>query len=135
MLVVGSVVLKSALQAGSHWLPQIAMEGGVHYWVIAFLHLIFLGVVSPYLIYELVITRLLPNSKLVVFGTSVLLIGIVGSEFILGLQGAAAYVSIPFSSEFFKLVQGFSFVLWLSTAILLASSFQKVHNDQDPEIT
>lgn len=123
-VVIGSLVLKSALQVGAYWFPQLSMEGGLHFWVIAYLHLIFLGVVTPYLVLEFIANRLLGFSIITRIGLGLLIIGVIGTEVILGVQGLQTF-SAASSIQWMPIVlQVVSAVLWLAAGILFVSSFQ-----------
>jgi hypothetical protein len=86
-LAVGAFLLKHALQAAAAW-PVLGALGSHRFIVIAFLHLVFLGVVAPALFAWAIGLGWLPDHRLTRFGLGLFLAGASVTELLL--------VAVPF---------------------------------------
>ena len=106
--------IKFLLQTASV-IPSVAkLAFGFRPIIIAYLHLVLLGIVSVFLIGIIheEDTHEMAQSSSRVFGKYVLLCGIYATEFILGIQGIAsfAYIRIPFVNEFLFILATIMFI-------------------------
>lgn len=96
-----AMTLKLLLQLGST-IPQMSqLAFGFRPIVIAYLHLVLLGVISLFLLYYVFAEKLLLTSTTIGSGLSIFIIGVVVNELILALQGVASldYIPIPYVNE------------------------------------
>ena len=121
--VLGSLFIKCVLQVASNWLPELSLDGGLHFWVIAYLHLIFLGTITPYLLFEFVKEKILPESKVISIALTLYLIGVVLTETVLGPQGASVYFSSTFFEHLTNLMQLGSLSIWISVLLFSVAPF------------
>jgi len=115
-----ALTMKFILQAISV-IPSLSqLVFGIRPIVIAYLHLVLLGVYSLFLIGYLFAQKILTPTKIAICAAFGFFIGVVLNELFLGIQGVAAfaYIPIPFINE---LLFGAAVVL-LSSAALLALS-------------
>jgi hypothetical protein len=89
MVVVLALAIKLSLQLLSGIPALNTYAFGLRPIVIAYLHLVLLGLVSMYLIYHLLEQSFVYWSKLTGWGIGLLVLGFVGTELLLVLQGLA----------------------------------------------
>jgi hypothetical protein len=90
--------IKIILQLGST-LPEVSkLAFGFRPIVIAYLHLVLLGIITIFIIGYLLSSTLVDSSKKVILGMFIFIGGIFLNEFVLMIQGIAAfsYLSIPY---------------------------------------
>jgi hypothetical protein len=92
-----AITLKLLLQAGSIFPTISKLAFGFRSIVIAYLHLVLLGVVSLFLLGYLLLHRHLINSKRTIYALYLFAFGVFANEFILMIQGVASfgYIIIP----------------------------------------
>lgn len=103
LLVLSAIAftIKVILQAGS-MIPSLnTMAFGYRPIVIGYLHLVFLGVITLFVLGYLVYTGYLRTSKTLSVGFTIFVIGIILNELALMVQGLAAmrYYNVPFINE------------------------------------
>lgn len=101
--------------------------------VIAYLHLVLLGVYSLFILGYSFYNQLLHYSKLAYIGTIGFFVGVVLNESALGIQGLAAfsYTTIPFINEILFIV---ALILFLSALIILISQHRIFFKISDREL-
>lgn len=92
--------------------------------IIAYLHLVLLGVISLFLIGYIYSVSKFPIVKLTLVGIVVFVLGVFLNELVLMLQGVASfsYSLIPYTNE---LLFGMALILFLGAFIILISTFKK----------
>lgn len=101
LIVFGAMSIKVCLQLGST-IPVISKFAfGFRPIVIAYLHLVFLAVISSFLLGYLYASKLLTFGKLAISGLIVFIIGMALNELVLAIQGVGSinYTMIPFANE------------------------------------
>ncbi len=122
-IAIGSILLKCSIQAVSNWIPELTVGDGLQFWVIAFLHLMFLGAITPYLLFEFAKEKMFPATTLTQVSVVLFVIGLVLTELVLGLQGLAVYIDDLNSALLQHLLLFGSLFIWISCATLLLGSF------------
>lgn len=119
-LALLSFVLKIVLQTASI-LPEVArMAFQYHNFVIGFIHLMMLGVISGFLLAFLLESSLMRlNQKTAHFGVSSFMIGFVATELILLLQGLFYYTGYGMIPNYYLLLFLFSILLPLGIFVIL----------------
>ena len=86
---------------------------GIRTIVIAYLHLVLLAIITPFLLYYIYTKRLLHLDKSIIKGIILFYIGIFLNELVLAIQGVSAfgYVLVPKVNE---ILFGVSFILFTS---------------------
>ena len=117
LLILSAIALsvKLVLQLGSTVPSLSTLAYGYRPIVIAYLHLILLGVITLFLMGYIMAGKMLPVNRKVIVGITVFTSGIFLNELLLMIQGVAAiyYTPIPYINE----------LLLLTAAILLAGMF------------
>ncbi|MBK7968053.1 MAG: hypothetical protein IPK08_03490 [Bacteroidetes bacterium] len=112
-----ALTIKLLLQAGSV-IPEISkLAFGFRTIVIAYLHLVLLGVISVFLLGYIYLNKLIRNNKYVRNGIMIFIGGIFLNEMVLLIQGLASfsYTVIPFADVSLLLISS----LMLSGLILI----------------
>jgi hypothetical protein len=94
-----ALTIKLLLQAGSV-IPELSkLAFGFRTIVIAYLHLVLLGVISVFLLWFIYTNNLIQNNKLVIKGIIIFIVGIFLNEMVLLIQGLASfsYTIIPYA--------------------------------------
>jgi hypothetical protein len=106
ILSATATTVKLFLQLGST-IPSLSqLAFGFRPIVIAYLHLVLLGIITIFLLATIFSENNLPLKKATKFGLSVFVTGVFFNEFVLMLQGVASfsYNNIPFVNEFLLLI-------------------------------
>ena len=106
ILSATATTVKLFLQLGST-IPSLSqLAFGFRPIVIAYLHLVLLGIITIFLLATIFYENNLPLKKATKFGLSVFVTGVFFNEFVLMLQGVASfsYNNIPFVNEFLLLI-------------------------------
>jgi len=101
VLVGISLTIKLSLQLGST-IPSISkMAFGFRPIVIAYLHLVLLGIISVFLIAEMMAQRLISLNKTAIAGLIIFISGVYINEIVLAVQGISSlsYTVIPYANE------------------------------------
>jgi hypothetical protein len=120
-----TATVKLFLQLGST-IPSLSqLAFGFRPIVIAYLHLVLLGVITLFLLATIFSNDNLPLKKATLFGLSIFVIGILFNEFVLMLQGVASfsYNSIPFANEFLLLI---ACTMFLGILIMVISQLKRL---------
>ena len=120
-----AATVKLFLQLGST-IPSLSqLAFGFRPIVIAYLHLVLLGVITLFLLATIFSKENLPLKKATLFGLSVFVTGIFFNEFVLMLQGVASfsYNSIPFANEFLLLI---ACSMFLGILIMVVSQLKRL---------
>ena len=120
-----AATVKLFLQLGST-IPSLSqLAFGFRPIVIAYLHLVLLGVITLFLLATIFSKENLPLKKATLFGLSVFVTGIFFNEFVLMLQGVASfsYNSIPFANEFLLLI---ACTMFLGILIMVISQLKRL---------
>lgn len=120
-----AVTIKLLLQAGSN-LPALSkLAFGFRPIVMAYLHLILLGVVSMFIVTYYYSTHMLRKNKWSIAALVLLSAGVLLNEVILGAQGVAgiAYIMLPYTNEILFFV---ACLIACSLLMLLISQWRKV---------
>jgi hypothetical protein len=120
-----TATVKLFLQLGST-IPSLSqLAFGFRPIVIAYLHLVLLGVITLFLLATIFSNDNLPLKKATLFGLSIFVIGIFFNEFVLMLQGVASfsYNSIPFANEFLLLI---ACTMFLGILIMVISQLKRL---------
>ena len=126
-LVVMAMSLKCLLQLGSV-IPAVSkLAFGFRPIVIAYLHLILLGVLSLFIVSYVYLNQWILNHKFTQLSIAILCIGILGNELILAIQGIASfsYTIIPFANESLLLA---AIILWIASLMLWLSNTKNTDN-------
>ena len=117
--------LKILLQLGSTIPALSQLAFGFRPIVIAYLHLILLGVISLFLLFYIFATDLIRFNKSIKTGLITFTIGVILNECILAVQGIGSfsYTKIPYANE---MLFGAAIVLVLGIGITTAFSLKKV---------
>lgn len=120
--------IKLLLQLGST-VPIISqLAFGFRPIVIAYLHLILLGIITLFLLFYIYANHLILISKNIKYGVFLFTIGILLNEIVLAVQGVAAfsYTIIPFVNE---ILFGVAILLLIGIGITALYSIKKVKNN------
>lgn len=112
--------IKFILQAGSIFPSLSRLAFGFRPVVIAYLHLILLGMITLFLIGYLFAGKIIPLTRPTRIAATIFLAGVLLNECLLGVQGISAfvYISIPRVHE---MLLGAAIILWASTVSLVLS--------------
>jgi len=128
ILFVGiAFTVKLLLQLGST-IPSVSdLAFGFRPIVIAYLHLVLLGVISAFILAFIYTFNLIVVNKLTAIAFSVFLIGIFLNELVLGIQGVAAFsnIVVKFVNE---ILFGVALLLLLGAILVVRSQEQKETN-------
>lgn len=95
MFVSLAFTIKLLLQLGST-IPEISkLAFGFRPVVIAYLHLVLLGVISVFLLAYFYTAQILHVTKITIVALSVFLVGVFLNELVLGIQGVASFMYFP----------------------------------------
>ena len=128
LFVSFALSIKLLLQLGST-VPIISqLAFGFRPIVIAYLHLILLGVITLFLLFYIYSNHLIQISKNIKYGVLVFTIGVLLNEIVLAVQGIASfsYTIIPFVNE---ILFGVAIVLCIGIGITARYSIKKVKNN------
>ena len=128
LFVSFALSIKLLLQLGST-VPIISqLAFGFRPIVIAYLHLILLGIITLFLIFYIYANHLILISKNIKYGVLVFTIGVLLNEIVLAVQGIASfsYTIIPFVNE---ILFGVAIVLCIGIGITARYSIKKVKNN------
>ena len=120
--------IKLLLQLGST-VPIISqLAFGFRPIVIAYLHLILLGIITLFLLFYIYANHLILISKNIKYGVFLFTIGVLLNEIVLAVQGVAAfsYTIIPFVNE---ILFGVAILLLIGIGITALYSIKKVKNN------
>lgn len=115
-----SLIIKLALQAGSIF-PEISkLAYGFRSIVIAYLHLVLLGLTTLFLMGYMLLSGYIPHIKKALWALVLFCIGVFANELVLMVQGVASfgYILIPYLNE---ILLGVSLFMLLSLMLLLFS--------------
>jgi hypothetical protein len=127
-LVLMAMSVKCILQLGSV-IPAVSkLAFGFRPIVIAYLHLILLGVISLFIVSYAYINQWIPNHKFTQLSIAILCFGILANELILAIQGIASfsYTIIPFSNEGLLFA---AIILWIASLMLWLSNTKNTDNN------
>lgn len=102
LLVIGIAAnLKFLMQLGLVFPELNTIVFGTRIIVIAYLHLVLLGIITLFLLYYLIKIRKIASTKFLTFGIAIFVIGIILNEVVLFSQGALSffYILFPFVNE------------------------------------
>lgn len=119
-----SLTVKMGLQAAST-IPEISeLAFGFRTIVIAYLHLVLLGIITVFLLAYLWAKGYLRHNQLALWGLMTFVVGVYLNEMVLGIQGIASfsYALIPYSNHMLVAVSALMFV---SLLVLLSAQFRK----------
>jgi hypothetical protein len=125
MLAFSALVIKLTLQAGST-IPEISkLAFGFRSVVIAYLHLVLLGIITLFLLGHVYHAGYFRPGKMTVIGLSLFCIGVFLNELILMIQGICSfsYQLIPYLNESLFMVS----VLMLGSLVSLVFCYRTVH--------
>ena len=129
LLFVGfALSIKLLLQLGST-VPIISqLAFGFRPIVIAYLHLILLGIITLFILFYIYANHLIIISKNIKFGVILFTIGVLLNEIILAIQGIAAfsYTLIPYVNE---MLFGIAIILFIGIVVTAYFSIKKVKNN------
>ncbi|MBK8517869.1 MAG: hypothetical protein IPL55_16775 [Saprospiraceae bacterium] len=114
------MIVKLALQAGSIF-PEISkLAYGFRSIVIAYLHLVLLGLTTLFLMGYMLLSGYIPHIKKALWALVLFCIGVFANELVLMVQGVASfgYILIPYLNE---ILLGVSLFMLLSLMLLLFS--------------
>lgn len=124
-LALAALIIKLSLQAGSIF-PEISkLAFGFRSIVIAYLHLVLLGITTLFLLGYLLLCGYIPNVKSAQIALILFVIGVFSNELILMVQGIASfgYILVPYLNEMLLVVS----VLMLSSVVYLFSTLRKLN--------
>jgi hypothetical protein len=119
-----ALIIKLILQAGSLF-PEISkLAFGFRSIVIAYLHLVLLGITTLFLLGFMLMQGYIPQVKLAIWGLLLFCVGVFANELILMVQGVAsfAYILIPYTNE---MLLGVSIFMLFSLTLVLFSYRKK----------
>lgn len=129
LLFVGfALSIKLLLQLGST-VPIISqLAFGFRPIVIAYLHLILLGIITLFILFYIYANHLIIISKNIKYGVVLFTSGVLLNEIILAIQGIAAfsYTLIPYVNE---MLFGIAIILFIGIAVTAYFSIKKVKNN------
>ena len=129
LLFVGfALSIKLLLQLGST-VPIISqLAFGFRPIVIAYLHLILLGIITLFILFYIYANHLIIISKNIKYGVVLFTIGVLLNEIILAIQGIAAfsYTLIPYVNE---MLFGIAIILFIGIVVTAYFSIKKVKNN------
>jgi len=129
LLFVGfALSVKLLLQLGST-VPIISqLAFGFRPIVIAYLHLILLGIITLFILFYIYANHLIIISKNIKYGVILFTIGVLLNEIVLAIQGIAAfsYTLIPYVNE---MLFGIAIILFIGIAVTAYFSIKKVKNN------
>lgn len=112
LIVFGAMSIKICLQLGST-IPEVSKFAfGFRPIVIAYLHLVFLAIISSFLLAYLYFSKFITFGKLAISGFLVFIIGMALNELVLAIQGVGSinYSMIPFANELLLLAASLLFI-------------------------
>ena len=125
-IISGSIIIKIMMQLLLPGIPELVVESGIHMWVIAFLHLIFLGAVTPAIILYMMRQKLISDSLTIKAALGGLLVGFFITETTLFFQGSAGmFPSLPAMPYIELLVVGAGLMV-LAAAVFLLDSLRLI---------
>ena len=119
-----ALIIKFILQAGSLF-PEISkLAFGFRSIVIAYLHLVLLGITTLFLLGYMLMQGYIPQIKLAISGLLLFSVGVFANELILMVQGVTsfAYILIPYTNE---MLLGVSIFMLFSLTLVLFSYRKK----------
>jgi hypothetical protein len=119
-----ALIIKFILQAGSLF-PEISkLAFGFRSIVIAYLHLVLLGITTLFLLGYMLMQGYIPQIKLAISGLLLFSVGVFANELILMVQGVSsfAYILIPYTNE---MLLGVSIFMLFSLTLVLFSYRKK----------
>ncbi len=124
VLVVIATNLKFLMQLGLIFPDLNTLVFGTRIIVIAYLHLVLLGIITLFLLHHLLSTSIIVLNKLLSTGIALFVIGIVLNEIILFTQGGLSflYILFPFINE---LLFGIGIVLFLGALLLFLGFYNQ----------
>jgi hypothetical protein len=128
LFVSFALSIKLLLQLGST-VPIISqLAFGFRPIVIAYLHLILLGIITLFLLFYIYANHLILISKNIKYGVLLFTIGVLLNEIVLAIQGIASfsYTIIPFVNE---ILFGVAIILCIGIGITARYSIKKVKNN------
>lgn len=129
--VVTALAIKWALQLTSNWITSLDVEEGIRMWTVAYLHLVFLGVATPYFFSELKNLGLIPVRGYS-FSVTVLLGGLILTEVVLLIQGMGGRIFGYYLPANDLLILG-SVGLFISATVLVVERLLIV-NESDAKV-
>ncbi len=128
LFVSFAMSIKLLLQLGSTipFISQLAF--GFRPIVIAYLHLVFLAIITLFLLFYIYANHLFIISKRIKYGVLVFSIGVLLNEVVLAVQGivSLSYISIPYVNEMLFVV---AIVLFIGIGLTAYFSIKKVKNN------
>lgn len=128
MFIVFALSVKLLLQLGST-IPAISqLAFGFRPIVIAYLHLVFLAIISLFLIFYILSNHLIIMTKKIKIGVFLFSLGVVLNEGILAIQGIASfsYTVIPYVNE---ILFGVALLIFIGLGYTAVQSILKVKNN------
>ena len=128
LFVSFALSIKLLLQLGST-VPIISqLAFGFRPVVIAYLHLILLGIITLFLLFYIYANHLILISKNIKYGVFLFTVGVLLNEIVLAVQGIAAfsYTIIPYINE---ILFGVAIILFIGIGITARYSIKKVKNN------
>ncbi|SFN73539.1 hypothetical protein SAMN04487989_103104 [Bizionia echini] len=124
---LGCFITKIALQTLSI-IPQFSSELFEHHnFIIGFIHLTMLGVISGFLFAFLIQSKTIQPSPYISIGLPLFLLGFILTETILFIQGAFYYLGIGLLPNYYLILFVVSMLLPVSIALILISYFKQKH--------
>lgn len=122
-----ALCIKLSLQLGSTYPPLSQLAFGFRPIVIAYLHLVLLGIITTFILGYLLVTKNLICSKYSLLGLGMFLGGIIFNEIVLMTQGIAGirYESLPFTNELLLLA---ACIMFCGTLLIAFGEYAKVRN-------
>jgi len=128
LFVSFALSIKLLLQLGSTVPIVSQLAFGFRPIVIAYLHLILLGIITLFILFYIYANHLILISKNIKYGIYLFAIGVLLNEIVLAVQGIAAfsYTIIPYVNEF---LFGVAILLFIGIGITARYSIKKVKNN------
>ena len=124
---LGCFISKIVLQTLSI-IPQFSSELFEHHnFIIGFIHLTMLGVISGFLFAFLIQSKTIQPSRYISIGLPLFLLGFILTETILFIQGAFYYLGIGLLPNYYLILFVVSMLLPVSIALILISYFKQKH--------
>lgn len=123
-MVAFCITVKLGLQLGSNIPALSKLAFGFRTIVIAYLHLVLLGIITMYLIVHLLESGLISSNRRTLAAILLFAFGVYANELILGIQGIASfsYTLIPYSNH---LLFGVAALMLFSLIMLLSGNLKK----------
>ena len=117
-----SMTIKLILQMGSIYIPLNQLVFGFRPIVIGYLHLVFLAIISIFILGYIISEKLIAINKTIITGVIIFVSGVYINELLLMIQGglALATINVPFMNEFLLIA---ALIMFIGVFLIVIEQF------------